>query len=53
MRQSDKHTNRQLSFSSEMQEFLDSFKRGDMSEFVEATIRRTDRFGEWVREREA
>lgn len=42
-----KHTNRQVSFSGEFHDFLDSLERGTVSYFLESTGRNTKEFKDW------
>jgi hypothetical protein len=42
-----KHTNRQVSFSGEFHEFLDSLEKGTVSSFLEQIGRNTKEFRDW------
>jgi len=42
-----KHTNRQVSFSGEFHDFLDSLEKGKVSFFLESTGRNTKEFRDW------
>jgi hypothetical protein len=42
-----KHSNRQVSFSGEFHQFLDSLEKGKVSCFLEETCRATEEFKRW------
>ena len=44
-----KHTNRQVSFSGEFHQFLDSLESGTVSKFLEELGRSTEEFKKWQR----
>ena len=46
-----KHTNRQVSFSGEFHEFLDSLEPGTVSKFLETLGRSTEEFKRWQKSR--
>lgn len=45
----EKHRNRQVSFSGEFHDFLDSLEKGTVSEFLEKRGRTSKEFKEWKR----